>query len=255
MPAFKVLGPTEVLSDGRNCTPTPAKVRQVLVLLLLRGNQVVHIDALIDELWGSNSPRSAVTTVQTYIYQLRKSFAQQRVMPPGRRWLRTRPPGYMLELEPGELDASVFEAKVRRSQSLLDSGHAAEAEPLLREALGLWSGVALTDVANGRHLDAHAVHLEEQRMRALELAIQVGFALGRSRELIGELRSLTVRYPLNEWFHGRLMAALADSGRRHDSLKVYHDLRITLDRELGLPPSREIEETQHRILNDLPLVI
>ncbi|UNO40794.1 AfsR/SARP family transcriptional regulator [Streptomyces sp. MST-110588] len=254
MPEYKVLGTTQVRSAGRDRTPTPAKVRQVLALLLLRGNQVVHIDAFIDELWGDDSPRTAVTTAQTYIYQLRKSFARDGVMKPGQRWLLTRPPGYMLLLEPGELDAEVFESTVHSARKLMDDGRAAQAEPMLRRALEMWTGPALADVTKGRQLSAHAVHLEEQRMRALELCVQAGFALGRTRELVGELRSLTVRYPLNEWFHGQLMAALADCGRRSEALGVYHNLRMMLDEELGLTPSEEIKRMQHRILNEQPVL-
>ncbi|MEU5210236.1 AfsR/SARP family transcriptional regulator [Streptomyces sp. NPDC020742] len=253
MPEYKVLGATQVRSGDRDRTPTPAKVRQVLALLLLRGNQVVHIDAFIDELWGADSPRTAVTTAQTYVYQLRKSFARDEVMEPGRRWLLTRPPGYILLLEPGELDAEVFESTVKTARKLLENGRPEEAEPMLRRALGLWTGPALADVTKGRQLSAHAVHLEEERVRALELCVQAGFTLGRSRELVGELRSLTVRYPLNEWFHGQLMRALADCGRRSESLDVYHNLRMLLDEELGLAPSEEIKRIQHRILNELPL--
>ncbi|MQY04580.1 AfsR/SARP family transcriptional regulator [Actinomadura macrotermitis] len=254
MPEFKVLGGTQVRCGPRDRTPTPAKVRQVLALLLLRGNQVVHIDALIDELWGDASPRSAVTTAQTYIYQLRKAFARDGDLGSGHR-LVTRPPGYLFVVEPGELDAEVFETSVHTARAMLERGRPAEAAPLLRRALDLWTGPALADVAKGRHLDAHAVRLEEQRTRALELSVQAGFALGRSRELVGELRSLTVRHPLNEWFHGRLMAALADCGRRGEALQVYRDLRALLEKELGLAPSEEVERVRHRILSEQPALV
>jgi DNA-binding SARP family transcriptional activator len=255
MPEFKVLGVTEVRLGRRNCTPPPAKVRQVLALLLLRGDQIVPMEMIIEELWGDDPPRSAVATAQTYIYQLRKFFSRNRVMEPGRHWLLTRPPGYQFLLEEGELDASVFESKVGKAHSLLEAGRPGEAAPLLRQALAMWTGPALLDLAKGRHLDAQVFHLEEQRMRALELNVQLGFALGRQRELVGELRALTVRYPLNEWFHGRLIAALADSGRRGEALQAYHDVRRLLDSELGLCPSEEIERLQSRILNELPVLV
>jgi len=116
-------------------------------------------------------------------------------------------------------------------------------------ALAMWAGPALADIPKGRHLDVHVFHLEERRMQALELSIQAGFALGRCRELVGELRSLTILYPLNEWFHGRLMAALADCGRRSEALQAYHNLRQL---PLGLHPSEEIERMQNRILNEHP---
>ena len=92
---FNILGPLEVLDGDRVVTPTPPKVRRVLALLLLRANQVVPIDALIEELWGEAPPPSAVTTTQTYIYQLRKALHGLPVTETGDEWLLTKPPGYL----------------------------------------------------------------------------------------------------------------------------------------------------------------
>jgi len=254
MPEFKVLGMTEIRRGRRNCTPPAAKVRQVLALLLLRGGQIVPIEMIVEELWVGNPPRSAVATAQTYVYQLRKFFSGNRIMAPDRHWLLTRPPGYQFLLQEGELDASVFESRVREASSLLETRRPREATSLLRQALAMWTGPAMLDLAKGPHLDAQVFRLEELRVWALELSVQAGFALGCQRELVGELRTLITRYPFNEWFHGRLIAALAGSGRRGEALQAYHDLRRLLNEELGLSPSEEIERLQSRILNELPVL-
>lgn len=254
MPEFKVLGATEVRCGRHDCTPAPAKLRQVLALLLLRADTIVPMETIIEELWGDEPPRSAVPTAQTYIYQLRKSSGDQ-VAPQHRHdWLLTRPPGYQLRLAESRLDSTLFESKVRRARGALEGGRPGEAAELLQQALALWAGPALVGLTKGRHLDAHAFHLEELRMQALELSVQAGFAIGRERQLVGELRALTGQYPLNEWFHGRLIAALAICGRRGEALRAYHDLRHLLDRELGLGPSGEIERLHANILRDLPLL-
>ncbi|HZO66914.1 MAG TPA: AfsR/SARP family transcriptional regulator [Kribbellaceae bacterium] len=250
MPEFKVLGATEVRCGPEDCTPTAAKVRQILALLLLRAGTVVPMDMIIEELWGDDPPRSAVPTAQTYVYQLRRPGSG------GHRhdWLATRPPGYRLVLTDSALDSALFEASVRRARVALAAGRAAEAADLLERAQELWTGPALADVAKGRHLDVYVFHLEELRLRALELGVQAGFALGRERELVAELRPLTARYPLNEWFHSRLIAALATCGRRGEALEAYRNLCGLLDRELGLEPSEEIERLQASILRDPPVL-
>jgi DNA-binding SARP family transcriptional activator len=244
---FQVLGPLEVFDDERLCTPTPPKVRRVLALLLLRANRVVAMDSLIEELWGENPPLSATGTAQTYIYQLRKFLD-----PAGRHdseWLVTRPPGYLTQIAPEQLDATEFESLSRQGLEQLQRGHPDVASDLLRRALDLWRGPCLDNVVRGPLLEAHAVHLEEQRMRTLELRIQADAELGRHRDLIGEIRALVRRHPLNEWFHGQLIVALSHSGRRGEALQAYQDLRRTLSTQLGLDPQPELQRLQQEVLS------
>jgi SARP family transcriptional regulator, regulator of embCAB operon len=247
---LNVLGPLEVLDDGRACTPTPPKVRRVLALLLLRANQVVPMDALIEELWGENPPLSAVGTAQTYIYQLRKTLDRREVVAGGGEWLMTRPPGYLMAVSPDQIDAVTFEMLSRQGRQLLDNGQPEDAAQVLRRALDLWNGPCLANVGLGRLLEAHAVHLEEQRMRTLELRIQADAELGRHRELIGEIRSLVVSHPLNEWFHGQLIVALSRSGRRGEALQAYQHLREVLGSQLGLDPQPDMQRLQREVLTD-----
>ncbi|WP_084961150.1 AfsR/SARP family transcriptional regulator [Thermoactinospora rubra] len=249
MATFKVLGPLEIAHDGRSCTPTPHKLRQVLALLVLRANQIVPTDLLVQELWGDDPPKSAQTTLHTYVYQLRKLMERDGLCRRGEEPIQTRPPGYLLRAGQADVDAFVFERLARRGRRLLEDGDAARAAAVLREALDLWSGPALADVIPGPVLQGHAVALEEERVRALELRIQADLALGRHRDLIAELRLLVAVYPFNEWFHGQLITALGRSHRRGEALEVYHALRRRLDEELGLAPSPELQELYRELLS------
>jgi SARP family transcriptional regulator, regulator of embCAB operon len=245
---FGVLGPLEVIRENRKCTPTAPKVCRALALLLLRANYVVSTDALIGELWGEDPPRSAVTTTQTYIYQLRKSLDEDGSDPTQNEILVTRPPGYILRVGKDQLDAGVSERLVSEGAELLDAGEPERAGECLHRALGLWRGSALANIDCGTLLEAHAAHLDELRIRATELRIQADMELGKIRALIPELRSLVATYPLNEWFHEQLMIALARSGRRGDALEAYQDVRRVLGEDLGLDPNPRLQALQQAIL-------
>ncbi len=249
MAQFKVLGPLEILAGERICAPSQPKVRSVLALLLLRSGRVVPMDTLIEELWGFESPPTAVATVQTYIYQLRRMFEEQELNPFGGQLIVTRPTGYLIRAEPEQLDAAVFERLARQGRMLLEAGRTSEAADVLYRALDMWTGPALADVRRGNLLDAYAVHLEERRISTLELQIQADVRLGKHSELIGELRSLVSTHPLNEWFHGQLMMALSRAGRRSEALQAYQCLRAVLRDELGVDPSPELQRLQHQVLS------
>lgn len=248
MTYFRLLGAFEITSS-RTCTPRAPKLRSVLALLLVQANRIVPKDTIIEELWGPDPPQRAMAIVQTYVYQLRKIFAEEKLDPPGTPLLETRPPGYLIHAEPGQVDAEVFERLVRQGRELNENGHPHQAAATLSRALGMWAGpAALADVPQGRLLQAHAVHLEDLRISALELRIQIDISLGRHRELVAELRSLTCAHPLHEWFHGQLIAVLSRSGRRGEALQAYQDLRILLSEELGVDPSPAVQRLQQRVL-------
>lgn len=230
-------------------TPSPPKVRQVLALLMVRANQIVHPDVLIEELWGHHPPKSAMTTLQTYIYHLRRMFAEEDLDTRGEEFLVTQHPGYVLRVPRQALDTETFEELLTRGRGELEDGSTARAAGLLREALALWAGPPLANVSQGSILEAHVVRLEELQTHALQLRIQADLALGRHRELIGELRSLTAAHPLDEWVSTQLITALARSGRRSEALAAYRRVRAALQNELGLDPSIEVQQVLQDVLS------
>lgn len=244
---FTVLGPFEVTSDDGGCTPSAPKVRQVLALLVLRAHQVVSIETLINELWDDDPPRSAVTTAQTYIYQLRRIFSQLRTAEGTRDSIVTRPPGYLLDVADSQIDASRFTTLVETGRVLLstDVEYAAQT---LREALSLWRGPMLTNVTCGPLLCSYVAYFQERYTSALELRITADMKLGRHHDLIAELKSLVTEYPLNEWLHAQLIIALAKAGRRADALQAYQKVRRLLDVELGLEPCTDLQRLQIDLL-------
>lgn len=224
-------------------------VRQVLALLAVQTNRLVPVASLIEELWGDNIPKSAESTVRGYVYQLRRMLISEGFQASGEELLITRPPGYLLRIPEHALDAQIFERLAADGRAELAAGRSQRASDLLRRALGLWTGRALANVTQGRTLQAHAVSLEEQRLRALELRIEADLELDRHRDVIAELRGIVATDPLNEWFHGQLIVALARSGRRLEALQTYENVRTLLRRELGLEPSPFLQRLRHELLD------
>ncbi len=231
--SFRILGPLAVMHGASDITPTAPKMRQVLAFLLVRSNQLIQVSEFIDELWADNPPESSMTTLQTYIYKLRKDV----LGPSGLANLETRPSGYRLYLDDESLDAFDFERLLAQGRMALEGGDPESASQWLSQALALWQGQALGGVTTGEILSAYVTRLEEGRLRALEMRIQADMLLGRYQEIIGELKSLTSRYPLHEHFHADLMTALHKSGRRYEALNVYQRLRKVLIDAVGHRPA------------------
>ncbi|MGW0792289.1 AfsR/SARP family transcriptional regulator [Streptomyces sp. NPDC002911] len=250
---FHLIGPFEIITDdGRSYRPGTPKVCQTLALLLTRPNEIVTAECLIQELWGERPPRSAVTTLQTYVYHARRMFVNEELVPPGRSMIFTSPPGYSIQVEDDEVDIRVFEQLVSLARNQLSDGNAVSALRTVRQALRLWRGPALSNFPAGDVLNGHIVHLEEMRIRAYEIRIEAENQLGQHRESIPELRRLINDYPLNEWFHSRLIAALGAGGRRAEALQAYQNVRRLLADELGLEPSQELKQLQSRLLSPEP---
>ncbi|MER7768362.1 AfsR/SARP family transcriptional regulator [Kitasatospora sp. NPDC096140] len=245
---FKVLGPLEVSHLGCPRTPSPPKTRQLLALLLLRVNQVVSLDSIITELWDDRPPRSAVTTAQTYIYQLRKAFAAEVGEEAAGHMISTVLPGYVLRIDERQLDAPRFDRLVEDARLLNEDGEPLRAAGLLADALAMWRGPALSNVSCGPVLASYATHLEERRISALEARVRTDMELGRHRRLVAELQTLVSTYPFNEWFHTQLILALNRSGRRGDALNAYQRVRRLLGEELGLDPSAELQRVHQQVL-------
>ncbi|MER5886600.1 AfsR/SARP family transcriptional regulator [Streptomyces sp. NPDC001941] len=250
-----VLGALAVRENGVSVTPTAPKPRQVLALLALHADQVVPVATLIEELWGDRPPRSARTTLQTYVLQLREMISLALVKDPegaeprtAKDVLVTSPGGYLLHTNGGTSDVREFERLAGVGYRAMDAGDFPGAARQLRDALSLWTGSALADVQAGAMLEMEVRRLEETRLCALDQRIEADLRLGRHRELLGELTVLVSRYRTHENLHGQFMLALHRSGRRSEALEVYQRLRNALVRELGLEPSGGLRRLQRSIL-------
>ncbi|MYV54581.1 AfsR/SARP family transcriptional regulator [Streptomyces sp. SID3212] len=250
-----VLGALAVRQNGKSITPTAPKPRQVLAVLALHADQVVPVAALIEELWAGEPPRSARTTLQTYVLQLRSLIAAALKTEPGggeertaKDILITLPGGYRLDTGGGTSDVKEFDRLAGLGYRAADAGDYPRAARQLREALALWTGPPFADVQCGAQLDMEIKRLEESRLCALDQRIEADLRLGRHRELLAELTVLVSRYRTHENLHGQFMLALHRSGRRGEALSVYQRLRSTLVKELGLEPSAGVRRLQRSIL-------
>ena len=245
MPAmnFAVLGPLEVTRDGTRIPLGGPKQRLVLAHLLVRANEVVSADRLIDEVWGDEPPDAARPSLHSYVSHLRKAVGPER--------LESNPPGYILRVADDEIDAKVFELLVAQARRRLSADPVA-ATRTIRQAQTLWRGEPLADLSTELSLQPEIERLSEIRLAAQEDLIDAELILGRHAELVPELDRLVGRYPLRERLSGQLMLALYRSGRQADALTVYHRLRKALDEELGLDPSPALETLQRQILSQDP---
>jgi DNA-binding SARP family transcriptional activator len=237
---FRLLGPLEVVDDERPLALGGVKPRSVLAILLIHANELVTTDQLIDRIWGGTPPASAGKNVQVLVSRLRK------VLDPGR--LTTHPSGYVLHVEPDEFDVARFERLAAEAGSATPSG----AAPKLRQALALWRGPALADLAYEGFAQPEIARLEEMRLAALEQRIDADLALGRHAELVGELEALVARHPLQERLRCQLMLALYRSARQAEALEAYRVARHELSEELGLEPSEQLKQLEQAILRQDP---
>ncbi|WP_222870245.1 AfsR/SARP family transcriptional regulator [Actinomadura decatromicini] len=242
----------EIVSDDDRTIPVKAsKMAQILALLLVRRNEVVSSGTLMEELWCQNPPRSASTTLQTYVYHARRMFAGEGISArDGEELLITRSPGYLLRIDDHEVDVGVFEELVMCGSACLDRGDLTTGLLKLEEALATWRGPVFATVPTGPILDDCVVHLEELRLRALGLRVETLRQLGRHQIVVPELRSLVTSYPLNEFLHYQLINSLFRSGRRAEALKEYHSLRKMLANELGVAPTSEVERLFQEMLGN-----
>jgi DNA-binding SARP family transcriptional activator len=237
---FRILGPLEVWGDGRLLPLGGSKQRALLALLILHANEVVSADRLMEDLWGERQPTSGAKALHVYVSQLRKVVGEDRVL--------TRAPGYMLHLDPEELDLTRF----MRLREKADSSPPQEASSVLREAIALWRGAPLADVAYESFAQSEIARLDELRTSTIEQRIETDLALGKHAELVGELEALVREHPLRERLRAQLMVALYRSGRQAEALTAYNDGRRALVEELGIEPSKSLRELHQTILRQDP---
>jgi DNA-binding SARP family transcriptional activator len=241
---YRLLGPLEVLVDGRPVDVGPPRHRCVLVLLLTQPNAVVPAHQLVDELWGDAPPASAVNLVQGAVSALRKVV--------GKETIATRGSGYALRVEPDALDLQRFERLAQAGSLALDGGRLDEAAAALGEALSLWRGPALADLADEALVHAVASRLDELRLLALERRLETELARGRHADALPDIRALADEHPLRERPHELLMLALYRCGRQADALAAYRSARAKLVEELGISPGPALQELEGRILRQDP---
>jgi WD40 repeat protein/DNA-binding SARP family transcriptional activator len=240
---FRVLGPLEV-DAGEGPIPLGGpKQRAVLANLLIRANQVVPADVLIDDVWGEETPEKARHILQTYVSNLRKSLGDGR--------LERRPSGYLLVVEPFELDAARFHALVANAKRALPVDPSVAIETI-EDALALWRGPALADLTDQPSLLAEAARLDELRIEAQGDRIEGLLASSEHARAIGELEPLLARHPLRETLWGLVMLAYYRGGRQADALIAYGRARELLADELGIDPSPELARLHERILKQDP---
>ena len=240
---FRILGPLQVVGERGEHDVRGAKAKALLGVLIAHANEVVPTDSLIAAIWGETAPPSANSTLQTYVWQLRRSI--------GAASIRTRAPGYVLDVARHDVDALRFE------DALAETVHEAEDPdsawlPLFTAALTLWRGRALADFDGSEWSRVEAARLDAMRLDAIERLIDARLALGEHLAVTPELEALVAEHPLRERFWAQLMLALYRCNRQADALRAYGRLRAHLRDELGVDPSREVSELEQEILAHTP---
>ena len=233
---FRILGPLEVTAEGVPVAISGRNQRSLLTLLLLRAGETVSAERLVNEMWGEQPPKTAGTSLQNAVSQLRKLL--------GPDVLLTKAPGYVLAIRPEQLDLGRFEQLLREGRT----AHGPERARLLGEALALWRGPPLADSELETFALGEAQRLEELRLVATEEWLDAQLELERHREVVGDVEALVRANPLRERLRGQLMLALYRSGRQADALKTYHEGRRILVDELAIEPGRALQQLYAQIL-------
>jgi DNA-binding SARP family transcriptional activator len=251
---FLVLGPLEVHAAAGKLPLGGAKQRALLAMLLLRANEAVSSERLVEELWPGSDPADGAKALQVSVSRLRKVLEPDRA--PGRpgELLVTRPPGYELRVGAEQLDLHRFERLVDGARRALAAEDAAGAVQRLDEALALWRGEPLADLTYEPFAQGEIARLAELRVAAQEDRLRAELELGRHAEVVGEAERLVADHPLRERPRGVLMLALYRSGRQAEALEAYAAARRALVDELGIEPGRELQELQRAVLAQDPLL-
>ena len=242
---FRLLGPVEAVREGHAVALGGPKPRALLALLLLRANEVVSRDRLIDALWGDRPSGAVRHSLDVQISRLRRALEPEEL-------ILTRSGGYVLEVDQEQIDVHRFERLLEKGRSENASGRHRDASATLETALGLWRGPALADLVYEEFARAEIDRLEELRLVATEERIDAELGLGQRDTLIPELEALTAQHALRERPRGQLMLALYRAGRQAEALRTYSDTRKRLIEELGLEPGVALRELEQAILRQDP---
>ncbi|MFE4176748.1 BTAD domain-containing putative transcriptional regulator [Streptomyces sp. NPDC056909] len=251
-PKFHLLGPLRVLHGGREVPVPAAKLRILLASMLLQANQMVSADELVAHLWGENPPTGAHTTLRSYVMRLRRVLRQssdERSEP-----IRTLSGGYLVHADESQLDLLRFHSTLATAHRMGAEGDQGRESALLREALGLWNGPALSNVpSDSLHRD-FVPGLAERRYSALEQRIHLDLARGAHREVIAELQDVVRACPWRERFWAQLMLALYRQGRQAEALDAFQQVSERLRNELGIAVGPELRCLHRQILTSDPVL-
>jgi DNA-binding SARP family transcriptional activator len=247
---FQVLGPFLAMDDeGVLFEVVRGKHRYLLALLLFNANLAVSSEYLIEHLWQGRAPRSALNNLRSYITQLRRLLAPTVS---ANSPIRTSANGYLLSINPEDVDAYLFEDLVAQGRRAVERSDLAAAADAYERALALWRGEALHGLEMGDELRAWQQRLHEERLAITEDLFDVRLSLGRHAELIGQLTDFTYRNPFRERAYAQLMLALHRCGRQSEALAVYRRLRDSLMTHIACEPTPLIRDLHHRILRADP---
>ncbi|MCX5065914.1 AfsR/SARP family transcriptional regulator [Micromonospora lupini] len=238
-----VLGGLRIGPAGGDAGPTAPKQRQLLGLLALRAGATVPVTTCVRELWDDHPPRSAATTLQTYVMHLRRVLAQAEA--PAR--LLTGERGYLLRIDPEQTDLGVVREWARRGDQHAAAGRPAHAAHDWQQALTLWRGPVLADVRVGPVAEEIIGHLDQWRLLLIDRYLEAELRCGRHRQVVAAATTLAGRHPLREPIHASLMTALYRSGRQADAVLVYQRLCAALGRELGVEPSAAVQRLHRAV--------
>jgi DNA-binding SARP family transcriptional activator len=245
---YRILGPLEVWNGDQRVELRGATQRSVLAVFLLSANEPVRTEQLVNALWGETPPETAPRMIRNSISQLRKVLGGGEPFAA----LATGAAGYVLQLDPAELDATRFERLVRAAAEAAAHGDHAAAAGLAHEGLLLWRGPPLADFTYDAFAQAEIARLDDLRLAAIEQRIEAELALGRHDELVAELEALVSQHPLRERMQMQLMLALYRSGRQAEALAAYQAARRLLAEELGLEPGPALQRLERAILTQDP---
>jgi DNA-binding SARP family transcriptional activator len=254
---FELLGPLVIRHGDTDVAPSAPKLRLILATLLFNANKPVAASVLTRELWSEDAPRTAHSTLQTYMFNLRRLFRDvlgRTVEHVTREVLQTCASGYVLRVDPQQLDITEFDQLVNDGTAAMHVGEYEQAAGDLRRSLALWRGDVVHHGQWGTLLRTQVARLEERRFYAHTTRIDADLCLGRHREMISELASLVVEHPLHESAHTMLMIALHRAGRASAALEVFMRFRQRMLTELGLEPSERIRALHVALLSTDPLL-
>ncbi|MQA11655.1 MAG: SARP family transcriptional regulator [Pseudonocardiaceae bacterium] len=249
--SFRVLGPLEVNVAGRALPLGGPKPRMLLATLVLQSNVPVSTDALVDVLWPRRAPPSATANIRTYVHSLRRCLADGGSELADR--LCSKPSGYLLATEPGELDMALFETRVAEAKQAHARREPEAALELLRLAGGLWRGEVLEDLPHSHGWEATVARLDELRLSVREQQTKIQIDLGRHDEAIVELRGLLAEHPLREELWQRLIDALVAGRRTAEALNAYAEVEQVLLDELDAEPGPELQRVRARLFGPSPV--